>query len=319
MSTPTASLQPITGPGSVTGSPHLPDHFAETFRSVLVDVGGLRLHAVIGGGGPPLLLVGGWPQTWYAWRMLMLPLARRHTVIVVEPRGIGLSDKPATGYDSGTLAADSVALMRALGHSRFDMIGHDLGLWIGYALAADHPEAIDRLVLMEAMLPGVSPAAPLLGPPAANDRQWHFAFNRLNEVNEQLVRGRERVFLGHQFRSKAASATAIPDYAIDVYVDSVARSDDALRASFEFYRAIDETIAQNTQRMTRRLTGPILGIAGEAGLGGLIAATLALVTDHVVNVIIPDAGHYLPEEAPDAVLAAVTGFLDGDGQPGATR
>ena len=163
---------------------------------------------------------------------------------------------------------------------------------------------------MEAAIPGVSPSGPLLGSSAANDKLWHFAFNRLPEVNEQLVRGREQVFFPHQFRSKAASPTAIPDHAIDVYVESLARSDDALRASFEFYRALDETIAQNTQRMTRRLTLPILAIAGEMNLGRLVADTLALVADNVVNVVIPDAGHYPAEEAPGAVLAAVTHFLD---------
>ena len=312
MSTPTATVQPITGPGSVTSSPQLPDRFAETFRSVLVDIGDLRLHAVLGGDGPPLLVVGGWPQTWYAWRMVMPELARHHTGVAAEPRGIGLSDKPTTGYDTGTLAADSVALMRALGHDRFDMIGHDIGMWIGYALAADRPEALDRLVVIEAAIPGVSPSAPLLGPSASNDKLWHFAFNRLPEINEQLVRGREHLFFPHQFHSKAASPTAIPEHAIDVYVDSLARSDDALRSSFEFYRALDETIAQNAQRMTRRLTLPILGIAGEANLGRLIADTLALVADDVVNIVIPDAGHYPAEEAPVAVLAAVASFLDGE-------
>jgi pimeloyl-ACP methyl ester carboxylesterase len=99
----------------------------------------LRQHAVIGGDGPPLLLVHGWPQTWYAWRLVMPALARDFQVIAVDQRGIGLSDRPQDGYDTGTLAGDLVALMDALGHQRFAMVGHDTGMWIGYALAADHP------------------------------------------------------------------------------------------------------------------------------------------------------------------------------------
>src|ERR1700712_991683 len=127
------------------GSARLPYRVTEVFTSRLVDVNGLRLHGVAGGDGPPLLLVGGWPQTWYAWREVMPALAREHTVVAVDSRGAGLSDKPHDGYDAGTLAADLVALMAALGHDRFDVVGHDIGTWTGYALAADHPERVGRL------------------------------------------------------------------------------------------------------------------------------------------------------------------------------
>lgn len=120
----------------------LPDGFLDVFTSRLVEVNGLRLHAVTGGDGPPLLLIGGWPQTWYAWREVMPALARQHTVVAVDSRGAGLSDKPDDGYDAGTLAADLVALMAALGHDRFDVAGHDIGTWTAYALAADHPERV---------------------------------------------------------------------------------------------------------------------------------------------------------------------------------
>ena len=112
----------------------------------------MRLHAVIGGEGPPLLLVHGWPETWYAWRLLMPALARDFEVIAVDQRGIGLSDKPADGYDTGTLAGDLVALMDALGHQRFAVVGHDTGFAISYALAADHPDRVDRVALAE--IPG---------------------------------------------------------------------------------------------------------------------------------------------------------------------
>ena len=129
------------GPGSASGAPHLPRGFTDTFTSRYVDTGELRLHAVIGGEGPPLLLVHGWPQTWYQWRLVMPALARDFEVIAVDQRGIGLSDKPESGYDGGTQANDMVALMDALGHQRFAMIGFDTGMPIGYALAADHSGA----------------------------------------------------------------------------------------------------------------------------------------------------------------------------------
>src|SRR6476659_8733100 len=132
--------------GSVTGAPNLPEDFTETFSSRYINAGDVRLHAVTGGEGPPLLLVHGWPQKWYAWRMLMPALAEDFEVIAVDQRGIGLSDKPADGYDIGTLAADLVALMEALGHERFAMYGTDTGMPIAYALAADHPERLSRLV-----------------------------------------------------------------------------------------------------------------------------------------------------------------------------
>jgi pimeloyl-ACP methyl ester carboxylesterase len=152
------------GPGSVSGAPNLAAGFTGTFTSRYVDTGDLRLHAVTGGDGPPLLLVHGWPQTWYAWRMLMPALARDFSVVAVDQRGIGLSDKPQDGYDTGTLASDLVKLMDALGHQRFALYGTDVGMPISYALAADHPDRVERLVVSEAPLPGISPSPPLFLP-----------------------------------------------------------------------------------------------------------------------------------------------------------
>ena len=145
------------GPGSVTGAPNLPDGFTGTFISRYVDTGHLRQHVVTGGGGPPLLLVHGWPQTWYAWRLVMPALARDFQVIVPDQRGTGLSGKPQDGYDTGTLANDLAALMDALGHERFAVAGHDTGMWIGYALAADHPGRVARLAVAETPAPGRVP------------------------------------------------------------------------------------------------------------------------------------------------------------------
>ena len=160
MSSSSTLLPTPEGPGSVSGAPHLPAGFTGTFTSRYIDTADLRQHVVTGGDGPPLLLVHGWPQTWYAWRLLMPALARDFQVIAVDQRGTGLSGKPQDGYDTGTLAGDLVALMDALGHQRFAMAGHDTGMWIGYALAADHPDRVDRLAVAETPLPGVSRPRP---------------------------------------------------------------------------------------------------------------------------------------------------------------
>src|ERR687898_3135707 len=158
MSSSSTNLSTPEGPGSVSGAPNLPDRFTDTFTSRYIDTGELRQHAVIGGEGPPLLLVHGWPENWYAWRLLMPELARDFEVIAVDQRGIGLSDKPQDGCDTGTLADDLVALMDALGHEQFAVIGHDTGFAISYALAADHPGRVVRAALAD--IPGSPGAAP---------------------------------------------------------------------------------------------------------------------------------------------------------------
>ncbi|GAA2304433.1 alpha/beta hydrolase [Streptomyces violaceusniger] len=307
MSSSSTSLPTPRGPGSAARAPGLPDGFTDIFTSHYVDTGELRLHAVTGGEGPPLLLLCGWPQTWYAWRLLMPALARDFHVVAADPRGVGLSGKPRGGYDTGTLATDMVTLMEALGHRRFAMVGHDIGMWTGYALAADHPERLDRLAVAEAAIPGLSPSPPLFGSGEANDRLWHFAFNRLPDLNERLVSGREHLYFGHQFATKAARP--LPDHAVRHYVDTLAADPDALRASFAFYRALDTTIAQNQRRKTRRLTLPVLTIAGADNLGEAVGTTMRLAADDVESVVLPDCGHYPAEEAPDAMLSALTPFL----------
>jgi pimeloyl-ACP methyl ester carboxylesterase len=294
------------GPGSASGAPNLPDGFANTFTSQLVDAGEIRQHAVVGGDGPPLLLIHGWPQTWYAWRMVMPTLARDFTVIAVDQRGRGLSDKPRTGYDSTTVANDMVALMDALGYQRFAVYGTDVGMPIAYALAADHAERVERLVVSEAPLPGISPT-PAWIPAAVNERLWHINFNRAATVNEQLVKGREDIYFGNEF--DVSAARKLPDYAVKYYVDQLAADPEALRGSFEFYRALDETVAQNQQRVSQRLTLPVLAIGGEKSSGEGVGATMRFAADDVQSVILAGSGHWVAEEAPDDLLAALSPFL----------
>lgn len=225
MSSSFAQLSTPEGPGSVSSAPNLPAGFTDTFTSRYVNAGGLRQHAVIGGDGPPLLLVHGWPENWYAWRFLMPTLARDFTVIAVDQRGIGLTEKTGDGYDTGTLARDLVALMDALDHKRFAVVGHDTGYIISYALAADH------------------------------------------------------------------------------------RDKDVLRATFGLYRAWDTTLTQNQQRKTQPLTIPVLGIGGENSWGEHAGHGMEPAANDVQTAVIPGAGHWVAEQAPEEMLAALTAFL----------
>lgn len=305
MSSPSTRLTP-EGPGSASGAPNLPAGFTNTFTSRYIDTGKLRLHAVVGGEGPPLLLVHGWPENWYAWRLLMPALARNFEVIAVDQRGVGLSDKPQDGYDTGTQAGDLVALMDALGHERFAVVGHDTGFAISYALAADHPDRVARVALAEIPgSPGTVTPPPLFLPGPLNDRLWHLGFNRINKLNEQLVAGREDIFYRWEFD---AAAKRLPDEVINYYVRMLSNPE-SLRGSFGWYRALDTTIAQDEQRKTRRLTVPVLAIGGEASFGEHVADAVRVVADDVQRVVIPGTGHFVAEEAPDEMLAALTAFL----------
>lgn len=305
MSSSTTTLP--EGPGSVSGAPNVPAGFTDTFTSRYVDTGAVRLHAVTGGDGPPLLLVHGWPETWYAWRMMMPALARDFSVVAVDQRGIGLSDKPVRGYDTATLANDLTALMDALGHQRFALYGTDTGMPIAYALAADHPDRVVRLVVSEAPLPGVAPSPPLFLPAPLNEKLWHILFNRTAEVNEQLVRGREDIYFGNEF-SVSAGTKKLPDDAVRYYIDVLASDPDALRGSFGFYREIDATVAQNAERAKRRLSMPVLAIGGAESSGEGVANSMKLAADDVEGVVV-NSGHWVAEQAAEELLAAVTAFL----------
>jgi pimeloyl-ACP methyl ester carboxylesterase len=179
---------------------------------------------------------------------------------------------------------------------------------IAYALAADHSDRLERLVVGEAVVTGVTPSPPLLVPGPLNKRLWHIAFNRLDgSVNEALVQGREDIYFGAEYAESAG--TPLPDAVVKYYVERLASSRDALRGSFGSYRAIDVSIAQNVQRKTRKLTLPVLAIGGGKGLGEGAANTMRLVAENVESKIIPESGHWVAEEAPEQLLAALMPFL----------
>jgi pimeloyl-ACP methyl ester carboxylesterase len=301
-----ASTALPVGPGSVSGAPNLPSGFADTFTSRYVDTGDVRLHAVIGGDGPALLLIHGWPETWYAWRHVMTALARDFEVIAVDQRGIGLSDKPATGYDTGTLAADLVKLMDALGHERFSVVGHDTGFAIGYALAADYPERVERIALAEIPGPPNSAASPpAFLPDPLNNKLWHIPFNRVENLPEQLIAGREDVYFGYEF---AVQGGNVPAEAIAYYVGMLSNPE-SLHGSLGWYRAFGATLAQNNERAKTPLAMPVLAIGGERSYGDHVEHAMHALAADVQGVVIPGAGHWVAEEAPEQLLEALSGFL----------
>jgi pimeloyl-ACP methyl ester carboxylesterase len=308
MSSSSTGLPAPEGPGSVSGAPHLPEGFTGTFTSRYIDTGKVRLHAVIGGDGPPVLLIHGWPGSWYYWRLVMPALARDFSVVAVDQRGIGLSDKPEEGYDAATLANDLAGLMAVLGHQRFAVVGVDTGMLIGNALAADHPGRVAWLAVGEAVLPGVGPPPPLILPDQVVDRFWHIPFNQLKVTNEKLVAGREDIFFGAEF-SASAGTNKLPDYAVQYYIDGLASSPEALHGSFQLYRAFGATAAQNQQRKARRLAMPVLAMGGAESSGAMAADTMKLVTEDVQTLVIPGVGHWIAEQAPEEMLAALTAFL----------
>ncbi len=293
--------------GTVTNSPGLSEDFRRTFSDRYVEANGLRQHVVVGGEGPPLLLVHGWPENWYAWRLVMPQLARHFTVIAPDQRGIGLTGKPRTGYDTATLAKDLAALMDELGHERFSLVGHDTGMIIAYALAADFPERVERVAFAEVPgPPGVVPPPPLFVPEPLNNRLWHIPFNRVDDpLVEQLVTGKEDVFYGYEF---AVQGGGVSEEAMDYYVRLLS-DPESLTGSFGFYRAWDDTLAQNEKRAKTKLTMPVLGIGGADSWGPAVADSFKGVATDVRGTVIPDAGHWLAEQAPDALLAALTEFL----------
>jgi pimeloyl-ACP methyl ester carboxylesterase len=237
----------------------------------------------------------------------MPALARDFAVIAVDQRGIGRSDKPRGGYDTGTLARDLAALMEALGHERFAVVGHDTGHFISYALAADHPDRVARVALLEVPgPPGAVDDPSLFLPEPINNKVWHIPFNRVDKVPEQLIRGREDIYFGYEFAIQAGKK--LPDDVVDYYVRLVSNRE-SLRGSLAFYRAWDETVAQNAQRKNRPLTMPVLAVGGAASWGELVPNAMKELANDVQGVVIPGTGHWVAEESPKRLLATLTPFL----------
>ena len=271
--------------------PFEPATFWTHFRHATATIKGVRLHFVEGGSGVPILLLPGWPQSWYAWRYVMqLLVAGGRRVIALDPRGIGDSDRPASGYDMRTVAAEV----------------------IGYAYAAEWPADVKRLAVFDAALPGISPP-PAAGIPTAeaNLKTWHFAFNRLDDLPELLLQGRERQFLTWLFRAKAVRPWTITPADLDEYV-RVNAAPGATRAAFSYYRhkLSREGLERSRKRAEQKLAMPVLAFGAETGVGTALIDTMRLVASDVRGGVFEDCGHYMPEEAPRSVAEQIMIFLN---------
>lgn len=285
------------------------------FQHGYARAGEITLHYAECGEGKPLLLIPGWPQSWYAWRKVMPSLAAHgRRVIAVDPRGLGDSDKPEQGYDLATVAGDLHGFVEQLGlmsAGPLDVAGHDVGAWIGYAWAVDWPHDIGRLALYDAALPGITPPAPV-GIPSAmvNTRTWHFGFNRLAGLPEQLVAGRERLYLEWLFRAKLNDKSAITDADLDEYT-RVFSAPGAARAGFDYYRSLfnDGGVERNRKRGEHRLSIPVMAWGAGDGVGDKLLRTMEQVANNVTGGVMESCGHYVPEEAPDTVVRQLMEFF----------
>jgi pimeloyl-ACP methyl ester carboxylesterase len=284
--------------------------FGADFTDVWITVDETKLHFVKTGEGPPIILIPGWPQTWYAWRRVMPLLAKSgRRVIVCDPPGLGDSDLLPAGkkYDTGAVADLLAKAFQALGVDRADVVGHDIGTWIAFAHAAQHPEMVRRLVLLEAGLPGITPdsAFALANAP----RVFQFYFNSVPELPELLTRGKEREFLGWLFRTKTVNHDAISPADLDEYLRTY--SDPArMTAGFEYYRAVLTDIEQNKSGY---LNMPVLALGAEKGVGTTLYTALRKHVADLEGGLIPGHGHYLPEECPEELTRRLLAFLGGEG------
>ena len=288
---------------------------ADQIEHHMVKIDGARFHYVTAGSGDPVLLIPGWPESWIAWRKVLPLLVRAgRQVVVLDPRGIGESEKTTRGYDLDTAARDLHGFLEAtklVSPAGIDIVAHDIGSWIAHAHAVTYPADVKRLVITEVLIPGLIPAPPAAIPnDATNLKSWQFAFNRLNDLPETLVEGRERAYLTWIFRTKSKRSQAIDAAAIDEYTRQYS-SPGAMRAGFDWYRANfnDEGLEQAKARAAKRLTMPVLALGGSDGVGGLLRATITSSGNQVEGGAIgPGCGHFLPEECPDELTEAVLKF-----------
>jgi pimeloyl-ACP methyl ester carboxylesterase len=284
-----------------------PQAFGKRFTHHHAEARNIGIHYVEGGSGEPILLVPGWPQSWFAWRYVMPLLADNHRVIAIDPPGLGDSGKP-DAYDTATIAAYIDAFLGVLKIDRIAFVGHDIGAWIGYAYAARHPDKVRRLALIDAAIPGIAPADAFALTPDRINKTWHFSFNALPELPEALVAGRERLYLSWLFNARSVNKAAIDADAITEYTRAYA-APGAMRSGFAYYRAIFDSIEQNRQTAATKLLMPVLAIGGAQWLGPLMEKMVAPVAGDLRVEVVANSGHFVPEEAPEALARLLREFI----------
>jgi len=280
-----------------------------TFSHHMASVNGIQMHYVVGGQGDPIVLLHGWPQTWYEWRHVMPALAKNYTVVVPDLRGFGDSSKPLTGYDGKTTAEDIYQLMTQLGFSQIFLVAHDIGVQTAYSYAAAHPNNVSKLVLMEFPFPGFLP--PALG----GNEPWWFAFHQVPDLPEALVKGNEREYISWFLKGLAYNPSAITEEDIDVFTNHIS-APGAMRAGFEYYRAFAVDAEQNRESAKTKITTPVLVLGGDIypAVGGDLPGNFGLsstqaLAANVTGITVPLSGHWIPEEQPQFVIEQLARFF----------
>ncbi|HZE71097.1 MAG TPA: alpha/beta hydrolase [Pyrinomonadaceae bacterium] len=274
----------------------------------VASVNGVRLHYLIAGKGDPVILMHGYAETSHMWRPLIVELAKTRAVIAPDLRGFGASSKPMSGYDKKTMAQDIHALAMSLGYRRATIAGHDIGLMVAYAYAAQYPTEVDRIVLMDAFLPGIGDWQSVW---LLRDL-WHFHF--YGETPLKLVAGRERIYLEHFWNDFAADRKhSVPEADRQFYARAYAQPG-AMRAGFEVFRAFEQDAKDFAGFAQTKLTMPMLVLAGEKASGNTLIVQARLVDTDVQGVVIKGSGHWLMEEAPQQVIPQLVAFVNNKSQ-----
>ena len=278
--------------------------FPAGFRTQEIATNGATLHVRIGGKGPAVLLLHGYGETGDMWAPLAAELAPGHVVVVPDLRGIGLSSRPASGYDKKTQAGDIAGVLDALKIEKADLVTHDIGNMVGYAFAAQHPDRVTKFVLMDAPLPGIGPWDQIVRSRAL----WHFSFGGPDA--ERLVAGRERIYLDRFWNEFSADPKKFDEASRQHYAKLYARPG-AMHAGFAQFAAFDQDALDNQALLAKgKLTMPVLAIGGEKSFGPTMAVVMRAAAADVREMVIPNSGHWLMEEQPKATIAAVRAFLD---------
>lgn len=278
--------------------------FPPGFTERDIATNGTTIHVRVGGSGPAVVLLHGYGETGDMWAPLAADLARDHRVVVPDLRGMGLSTKPAGGYDKKTQGRDISGVLDALQIGKTDLITHDIGNMVGYAFAAENPGRITRFVLMDAPLPGIGPWEQIL----KNPLLWHFRFG--GPDMERLVAGRERIYLDRFWNEFSATPAKFSEASRVHYAALYARPG-AMHAGFAQFAAFDQDAIDNQAFLAGgKLTMPVLAIGGAKSFGPMMATVMRFAASDVTEGVIPDAGHWLMEEQPAATVKMVRGFLD---------
>jgi pimeloyl-ACP methyl ester carboxylesterase len=283
------------------------------FRNADVTVNGVKLHYVIGGEGSPVILLPGWPETWWSWHKIMPELARTHTVIALDIRGMGQSDKPADGYEKKRLASDVHELVEALGYAKADVVGHDIGSMVAFAYAANYPKAAGKVVMLDVPHPDVElakwpllPTAGTFGDKIDEDHAyaWWFAFHQVKGLPEDLLAGRQDIEQRWFFRYLMKDESKIDARDRAVYAAAYAGRD-AIRAGNAWYQAFPQDIIDDGTYS--RLEMPVLALGGPGYVW--LKTTLERKAANLTAYKIADSGHFIAEEQPEKALKYITGFL----------